>query len=137
MMLSAMLKVGVTKRKAEETAVAGEKGCAAKRKAAGGGEAEVQPSGGSEVPQTLIPDPDVSRPEELEVLIPCNNDESKTLGHDSGAPDEPDTDGGSEPEDLREYVAEYREKMMAELGFEESDFADYTELYGTDNEYYR
>ena len=125
-------KFGITKRKVEETAVAGDKGCATKRKAVGGvgggkvapKEAEVQPFGGSEVLQTLILCPDISQREELEILIPYNNDESKTFGHDSSAPDDSDTDG-SEPEDLREYVAEYWENMMAELGFEESDFSDY------------
>jgi hypothetical protein len=140
---SQALKVGITKRKVEETAMAGEKGCTTERKAAAsnddGGlkeeklQVEVKPL-------TLILDSEINQPEELDTLISNSSepDESKTLSPNGSVSKESDADC-SEPEDLDECVSdEYMSAkwadMMAELGFEDSDFAEYRDLFVVDNQ---
>jgi hypothetical protein len=144
MMLSSIdsqaLKVDITK-KVEEMAMAGEKGCTTERKAAassGDGplkeeklQVEVEPLVRSEELQTPCSDFDVTQPEELETLNPNSStpDESNTQTPNSHVSEESDTND-SEPEDLEEYLTKKWAEMMAELGYEESDFASYRELYG-------
>jgi hypothetical protein len=72
MMLSSIhsqaLKVGITKRKAEETAMAGEKGCTTESKAAassGDGGLKEEKLQVEVKPLTLISDSDINQPEEL------------------------------------------------------------------------
>jgi hypothetical protein len=136
---SQALKVGITKRmKAEETAVAGEKGCTTKRKAAAGsgdGGLKEEKLQVEVKPLTPISYSDINQPEDLETLISnnCESDESKTPSPNGNLSEGSDADG-SEPEDLDECVSdEYMSakwaEMMAELGFKDSDFAEYRELY--------
>jgi hypothetical protein len=142
MMLSSIdsqaLKVGITKRKAEETVMAGEKGCTTESKAAassGDGGLKEEKLQVEVNPLTLISDSDINQPEELETLISNGSepDESKNPSPNGSVSEESDADG-SESEDLDEYISVKWADMMAEIGFEDSDFVNYRELYGVDNQ---
>jgi hypothetical protein len=113
--------------------MAGEKGCTTERKAAAsnGDAKEEKLQVEVKVLPTPFSDSDVTQPDELETLISNSSelDESNTQTPNSHVSEESDTND-SEPEDLEEYLTKKWAEMMAELGYEESDFASYRELYG-------
>jgi hypothetical protein len=109
------LKVGINKRKAEETA---ETGCSEGGLKEEKLQIEVRKATGSILAET----------EDLQTLI--SPDDSKTPSPISSEPEESDTDTDcSEPEVIGEWYEEFWDNMLAELDLKESDVLSYEEIY--------